>query len=187
MAQGRASFLKILPLIIVGAIAGRVLASMAGGSSFFNWLIGLLVLGFVVYLIWLFAFKNQATRKATPAETAAALNFQPEPGKGVIYLYRKQFVAVLVGMDVVLDGQPIGQTRGYCFYRLVLEPGQHVLSGDDKCKEPLSFEVAAGEVAYIEKEILMGAFKGGYHYRRNADVAAAQAAIRSCKLLLPKG
>ncbi|MGJ7902771.1 hypothetical protein [Lysobacter sp. 1R34A] len=187
MAQGRASFLKILPLIIVGAIVGRIMASMASGSSVFSWLIGLLVVGFGAYLVWLFAFKNQATRKATPAQTAAALNFQPEPGQGVIYLYRKQFVAVLVGMDVVLDGDLIGQTRGFCFYRLVVEPGRHVLGGDGKCKDPLSFEVAAGEVAYIEKEILMGALKGGYHYRRIDDVAAAQATIRSCKLLLPKG
>jgi len=102
----------------------------------------------------------------------------------VIYLYRNQLVGLLVGLNVVLDGQPVGQTRGFRFYRLEVAAGTHVLSGDGKCPEPLEVTVAEGEIAYVEQEIVMGMVKGGYRYNRIADIPKAQKAIYGCKLLL---
>lgn len=188
MNLGRASLPKYLALFIVGAIGGLVVVSLARGSAAQTWIFIaciLMLLAFFGYVIWMLAFKNKTTRTATPAEKQAALQFAPTPGKGVIYVYRKQLVGLLVGLDVLLDGKVIGQTRGLRFYRLEVEPGPHHLGGDKKCPQPLELTVADGEVAYVEQEIVMGMVKGGYRYTRITNPPQAQQAIYSCKLLLP--
>lgn len=188
MNLGRASLPKYLVLAAIGAVGGFLCVFLAKGTAAENWILllcGVLVLLFFGYVIWLLAFKNKSTRNATPAQKQAALQFASTPGKGVIYVYRKQLVGLLVGLDVSLDGTLIGQTRGLRFYRLEVEPGRHVLGGDRKCPEPLEVNVADGEVAYVEQEIVMGMVKGSYRYTRVADVPQAQRSIHSCKLLLP--
>jgi hypothetical protein len=187
MNLGRASLPKYLALSLIGAVGGFVLIFVARGSGNERWLmIGCvaILLAFLVYVVWLLAFKNKSTRVGSQAQKQAALQFAPSPGKGVIYVYRKQLVGLLVGLNVVLDGRPVGQTRGLRFYRLEVEPGTHLLSGDKKCPESLEVDVAAGEIAYVEQEITMGMVKGGYRYNRIADIPKAQQAIYGCKLLL---
>ncbi len=190
MDLGRASLPKYLVFAVIGGIAGLIGVSMARGTGAQSWILlacALLGLCFMGYVIWLLAFKNTSTRTATPAQKAAALQFTATPGNGVIYIYRKQLVGLLVGLDVVLDGNRVGQTRGLRFYRLQVPPGTHVLSGDGKCPQSLSVDVADGEIAYVEQEIVMGMIKGSYRYNRITQVPQAQQAIYSCKLLLPTG
>ena len=187
MDLGRASVPKYLLLTFIGAVAGLLAFFLFRSAAWERgiMLLALLILaGFLVYVIWLLAFKNRATRVATPQQKQVALEFAALADKGVVYLYRKQLVGLLVGLDVVLDDRHIGQTRGLRFYRLELEPGTHVLAGDRKCPEPLSFHIAAGEVRYIEQELVMGLVKGSYRYSEVTDLTQAQQAVYACKLLL---
>jgi uncharacterized protein DUF2846 len=187
MDLGRASLPKYLALSLIGAVGGVLLIFLARGSGAERWLMigcALILLALLGYVAWLLTVKNKSTHVASPAQKQAALQFAPSPGKGVIYLYRSQLVGLLVGLNVVLDGRPVGQTRGFRFYRLEVAPGTHVLSGDSKCPEPLEVTVGEGEIAYVEQEIVMGVVKGGYRYKRIADVPKAQQAIYGCKLLL---
>ena len=187
MNLGRASIPKYLLLSLLGAVAGVLAFSLFRSAAWERgiMMLALLILaGFLAYAVWLLAFKNRATRVATPQQKQAALQFLPLADKGVIYVYRKQLVGLLVGLDVMLDGKQIGQTRGLRFYRLELAPGTHVLAGDRKCPEPLTFQIAAGEVLYIEQELVMGLVKGSYRYRQVTDLSQAQQAVYSCKLLL---
>ena len=187
MNLGRASLPKYLVLSLIGAVGGFILIFVARGSGTERWLMigcAAIALGFLVYVIWLLAFKNKSTHAASPAQKQAALQFAPSPGKGVIYVYRKQLVGLLVGLNVLLDGKLVGQTRGLRFYRLEVEPGTHVLSGDKKCPEPLEVTVGEGEIAYVEQEIVMGMVKGGYRYNRISNIPEAQQGIYACKLLL---
>jgi hypothetical protein len=184
----KAELWKFVVLAIIGALAGQFLMVFAKGTfleSIFLWLCGFICIGFVGYVVWLLAFKNKSTLKATDAQKSEAMHFIAEPNMGVIYVYRKQYIAMLAGFDVVLDGNLIGQTRGYCFYRLLVSPGKHVLSGDKKCQGQLSVEVNAGQIVYVEKEILMGAMSGGYHFVINDNMVKAQDLIKSCKMFLP--
>jgi hypothetical protein len=177
----------LIALGAAGGVGGMMLSNMVKGTSLQGplfALIGLALLGFVGYVVWMLAIKNKSVNKASPEQLAQALKFLPVPGKAVLYLYRKQYVGMLMGMDVVLNGELIGQTRGYCFYRLLLEPGQYTLSGDKKCVGNLSFEAKDGQAIYIEKEITMGAMSGGYRYVTASSIAEAQEKIRGCKLFL---
>ncbi|RNF86099.1 hypothetical protein [Montanilutibacter psychrotolerans] len=188
MNLGRASMLKMLPFIFVGTFVGIALSFVSRGSSLHaivSWGGLLIVVAFAVYVVWLLGFKNQATRKASSAQRQDALQFAPVADKGVLYVFRKQYVGMLVGRDLLLDQRLIGQTRGYCFYRLEVAPGTHELAGSKKCAGPMQVNVAAGEIVYIEQEMQMGMVSSGYQYRLVDNAAQAQAKIRGCKLLLP--
>jgi hypothetical protein len=184
----KAAMWKYIVLALIGVFLGQFLMAFARGTfleSLFLWLCGFICIGFVAYVFWLLLFKNKSTQKASDADKAEALKFQPDPSMGVIYVYRKQYIAMLAGFDVVLNGALIGQTRGYCFYKLLVNPGKHVLSGDKKCQGQLDVEVNAGQIVYVEKEILMGAMSGGYHFVINENMVKAQDLIKSCKMFLP--
>jgi TM2 domain-containing membrane protein YozV len=177
----------MIALGAAGGVGGMILSRMVKGTSLqgpFFALIGLVLIAFIGYVVWMLVVKNKSVSKATPEQQSQALKFLPVPGRAVVYLYRKQYVGMLMGMDVVLNGQLIGQTRGYCFYRLELAPGHYTLSGDKKCVGELSFEAKDGQAIYIEKEITMGAMSGGYRYVLTNNIAQAQEKIRGCKLYL---
>lgn len=186
MDLGRANIGKLLPFVILGGVAGLAAALFLRGSAaaIFNILAAVVLLGLAGYVIYILAVKNKAMPTASAEEKQHALQFNPVAGKGVLYLYRAQTVGLLAGLDVNLDGRNIGQTRGYSFFRIELEPGQHSLSGASN-SQPLTFDIAAGQVLYIEQQILMGAVKGSYEYRLESDIDKAQAGTRKGKMFLP--
>jgi hypothetical protein len=178
--------LMLLAIIAVvsGLIGSQLFRSTQG--TFFGGVVMLLcvliVLFFVGYVVWMLTVKNQKIIKAGDTEKEAALRFEAEPNSGVIYVYRNQYTGFLVGMNVMLDSASIGQTRGFCFYRLVVTPGTHVIGGDKRCQASVSIDIAAGQIAYVEQEIVMSATKGGYQFKIAEDIAKAQAAMRKSKL-----
>jgi hypothetical protein len=176
--------------IAVGAIAGVVgmsaypIARSLGLVSVLNWIVGIILLAAVGLVVWMF-MQNKGTIKASAEQTQQARLFQPEPGKGVIYVLRHQYMGMLQGLDVKLNGQSIGQTRGYCFYRLVVEPGTHQLSGTEKCPEGLSVTVAAGQIAFVEQYLRNDPVViAKYGYEWSADIAGAQQKILKSKMFL---
>jgi cbb3-type cytochrome oxidase subunit 3 len=179
---------NLMLLAIVAAVCGLI------GAQFFRSTQGtflggavmllcvLMVLFFIGYVVWMLTVKNQKIIKASDTEKEAALRFEPEPNCGVIYIYRSQYTGFLVGMNVMLDSALIGQTRGFCFYRLVVVPGAHIIGGDKQCQASVSTDVSAGQIVYVEQEIVMSATKGGYQFKIAEDIATAQAAMRKSKL-----
>jgi hypothetical protein len=175
-------------VVAVAAISGLIGAQLfrnTQGTLFASAVMltcALLVLIFVGYAAWMLTVKNQKIIKANDAEKVAALRFEAEPNAGVIYVYRNQYAGLLVGMNVMLDSMLIGQTRGFCFYRLVVAPGTHIVGGDKHCQTSVSVDVGAGQIAYVEQEIVMKSTKGGYQFKMVTNIAKAQAAM--CKLKL---
>lgn len=188
MHFGRASLLKLIPFVIIGALLGVFAMRMARGTAGIAILL-LLAAGIVVAVlaavVWMFVRHNRPVAMASDADRRAALGFAPVAGKGVLYLYRSQYVAMLAGFDVVLDGRFIGQTRGYRFYRLVLEPGRHVLSGGRFCAGDLAFDLHAGQVLYVEQEVQLGSVFNRYQYVLREGSSAVQKTIHGLKMLLP--
>ena len=187
----KATMPKMIALMVVGALGGIFLVSFLDGQTggIVSLLGGVFILGLLVYAVWLFVKLKKTANKADPQVRKAALAFEPVDGKAVIYVYRPQFVGKLVGFDLVLNQQLIGQTHGSTFYRLEVEPGQHELSGNKKCKQTFALEAVAGDVLYVQQEVMMGAFSGGYQYRGAAstqEVKQAQSDIRGCKMYQPK-
>jgi hypothetical protein len=182
----RANMGAFIAIAAVSGVIGSQLSRSTKGTfvgGVLMWLVGLAIVGFIGFAIWSL-MKNKSVIKASPEEKKTALQFVTDPTQGVIYIYRNQYMGLLAGMDVILDGAFIGQTRGYCFYRLVVAPGTHVFSGAKSCQNTLSVEIGAGQIAYVEQEVVVGAIKGGYQYNLINDINKAQAGVRNCKLLL---
>lgn len=180
---------NLMVLAIVAAISGVIGSQLfrstkgtfAGGMVML--LCALAVLFFIGYVVWMLTVKNQKIIKASDAEKELALRFESEPDSGVIYIYRHQYAGFLVGMNVMLDSALIGQTRGFCFYRLVAAPGTHIISGDKRFPASVSVDIGAGEILYIEQEIVMSTTKSGCQFKIAPDVAKAQAVMRKLTLL----
>lgn len=188
MHFGRASLLKLMPFVAVGALVGVVAMRAAHGTSMRGVILLLamaILLALVAGVIWVFAVHNRRVAVAGDVQKRDALDFAPVAGKGVLYPYRSQYVAMLAGFDVVLDGRFIGQTRGYRFYRLVLEPGRHVLSGGRFCAGDLAFDIHAGQVLYVEQEVQLGSVFNRYHYLLREGTSTVQKTIHGLKMLLP--
>jgi hypothetical protein len=176
---------KHLAIAGVAGLMGYGLVQVSKGTAFGSvlmWLCILITIGFVIFVV-LMLLRNKAVNKASPAELAAARQFIPEPNAAVIYLFRKQYMGMLMGFDVALNGALIGQTRGYCFYRLVVAPGVHIISGEAGV-EPVSVTVGVGQIAFVEQS-LTGKSKPRYQFEWTPDIAGAQAKINTCKMYLP--
>jgi hypothetical protein len=175
--------------IITGAAAalfGMLLYNSTKGTALqgpMNWFVGLLILGMVGFVVYVLLIKNKPLRKASADQQAQALRFQADPSAGVIYIFRKQYAGMLAGLDVLLNDQYIGQTRGYCFYRLVVVPGTHTLTGAANCKTPIALAIQAGQIAFVEQSLVTEPGPVRYQYQLiNASDAIPR--IQSCKMLL---
>ncbi len=185
----RPNMMVLATVAVISGLIGAQLFGSTQGTLFGSAVMltcALLVLIFVGYAAWLLTVKNQKIIKAGDAEKVAALRFEAEPNAGVIYVYRNQYAGLLVGMNVMLDSVQIGQTRGFCFYRLVVAPGAHMIGGDKQYRgqrqASVSIEVGAGQIVYVEQEVVMSSTRSGCQFKVVADVGAAQSAMRKLKL-----
>jgi hypothetical protein len=170
---------------LIGLLIGGLLVFVIPREPFLKWLLLVDAVFFCVLVMVL--WRNKKIVKASPEQRRAALEFQPVAGKAVLYVFRHQFIGLLRGFDLVLDGRCLGQTRGLTFYRLELEPGKHSLSGGKECQESLEMEVAAGQVYLVEQELLQGMWRMGYHYLPRENAMKTRLVVQECKMLLPVG
>jgi len=128
---------------------------------------------------------NNATSDATTAEEQQAKLILPDSQNAVVYIFRDAFYAMLVGFDIRLNGEVVGQTRGKTFLRLTLAPGQHVLSSinpQNATHTDLTLHVIAGKIGYFEHSVRFAA-KGAQHGFTICDDATAQSRVRRCRLI----
>lgn len=189
MNFGRATLGKYLVFSILGVIIGGGLmlfiAFSGKGEALATPMLvisGLILLGMFAFILYILLVKNKSVRQASPQERQAALQFQPQPGKAALYIFRDQFVGFARGLETVLDGQRLSQTRGYRFMRLDLEPGRYTLSGDKSCTA-LSIDLGPDQVLLLEQELLMNSFSTSYAYKPHPDTPHTRARIAKLKML----
>jgi len=186
-----------LKAILIGVLVGGAISFAFGmldgfliarGGEPIGWALRVGVgtsLGVVTMLLVSALSGNKALRLAPAADDKRAKTFAPDPGRGVIYVFRAAFVGKLVGLDLLVDGRPVAQTRGKTFVRLDLAPGDHTLAsvhpGHDN-QVDLRVSAPAGSIVYVEQSIRMGALQSGPALAL-ADNNKSQARIRRCRLL----
>lgn len=93
-----------------------------------------------------------------PPPTAAeiqAKRFEPVPGKAVVYLYRDAVNYTTVAAPVALDGNEVGANFAGTFFRFVVDPGEHRISGTVADNGSLRFKVAANQVYFVQQTALV--------------------------------
>jgi hypothetical protein len=185
------------PAILVGLLVGGAVSFgfgvldgliVARGGQPLGWTMRVGVgtaLGVVTMAIVGALSGNRALAFAGAADDKLAKTFQPDPQRGIVYVFRDAFVGKLVGLDVLVDGALEAQMRGKTFVKVALAPGSHTLSSvqpGQTNRADLTVSVAAGSLTYVEQAIKMGALQSGPSLALR-DEKNAQPRVRRCRLL----
>jgi hypothetical protein len=130
---------------------------------------------------------NRGMTRAAAAEESEAKRFTPVAEQAVAYVFRDSYVRILVGLDVLVDGAPIGRTLGKTFYRIPLAPGEHVLASRDPkngSQHEHRLSAHAGAIVFLEQRLDYG-LTGLRHELVPIEAASATRRIRRCRLLMP--
>lgn len=183
----RATLPLIIVLLVAGLIAGQVLSSYvlsSGSSGIFMILCAIIFLvGFFAFAIWQMVSSSGKVKVADSALRRDVIKFEPHPDLATLYIARPQIVGIAIALPIIINDVNTIWTKGKTFYRLDLPAGTYTLTGNKKCKKDLSLNLNAGEITYVEQEILVGMMSGGYGFNQTNDPVAAHKDIQVCKLL----
>ena len=130
---------------------------------------------------------NKKVSHAAKNEEAEAKRCAPIPGRAIVYVFRDAYLGKVAGLDVIVDGKPVGQTRGKTFYRLELAPGEHVLTSrnpQNGSQHEHRLSAGAGSLVFLEQHLSFGMVTFN-HKIVPAEQGAATRRIQKCRLLLP--
>ncbi len=172
----------IISVVIGGIIGMFVSQSGIGGKSYFLICMVLLAI-FIGFVGWVIITSMKKTPKATQEEDREAKKFLSISDKGVVYIFRDQFIAMAKAFPVTISGQPAGWVKGKMVLRLELPAGQYTISGDKACRENTDFAIENGQILFIEQEVVAGALKGGYIFNILEDNQKVRSRITQCRLV----
>ena len=89
-------------------------------------------------------------------QDAALKTFQVPADKAGIYVFRNESMGAAVKMDVIIDGQNIGETAAKTFMYREVAPGKHTVASKAENTDTIDVEIAPGKAAYIWQEVKMG-------------------------------
>jgi len=91
-----------------------------------------------------------------PNQDAAAKTFQVPADKAGIYVYRNESIGTAVKMDVIIDGQNIGETAARTFFYKEVAPGKHTVTSKAENTDTVEVDLKPGSLAFIWQEVKMG-------------------------------
>ncbi|WP_434778890.1 DUF2846 domain-containing protein [Neisseria sp. Ec49-e6-T10] len=171
---------------IVGVFVGVFVSRMPGlgNSPIFSGLMALVLLAVFGWAVWVIFSSFLKTKKAPKELEKLAKEFSVSTDKAVVYVFRDQFIAMLKALPIMINQQELAWIKGKTFARFELPEGEYTVSGHKMCKEPLVIQVKAGQVVFLEQEIVTGALKGSYTYNLLTDEQDAKNRIKWCKLVV---
>ena len=111
----------------------------------------------------------------------------------LLYVYREGFMGKQLGFDVLVDGQPAAQLKSPRFVRLVLVPGEHVLTvgttgfaASQNKAASTSLSAVAGETVVLKAFVERGMAQNSIQLVREANPAAALGKLASIPMVVPE-
>ena len=120
----------ILGFAVAFAVGGLLafLESLAGAPDMTGPVIAGTGAGVASAFIFANLSGNRSIANASEAEKEAALTGAPPDGKALLFLYRRGYIAKLVGMDFAVDGNPVAQLKSPHFTCIVVPAGAHIVT-----------------------------------------------------------
>lgn len=129
------------------------------------------------------ALSGCATVKQAPAgDDAAAKRFEAPAGLSRIYIYRNEFLGTLVGLDLTVDGQVAGITKGKTFVVADVPAGPHQIVSKGENSSSLSVTAEAGQPLFVWQEVKMGLLSAGSRLH-SVDAATGRAGVLETSLV----
>ncbi|WP_428420582.1 DUF2846 domain-containing protein [Methylibium sp.] len=89
-------------------------------------------------------------------QDATLKTFQAPADKAGIYIYRNESMGAAVKMDVLLDGQNIGETAANTYMYREVAPGLHTVASKAENTDTVEVDLKPGTLAFIWQEVKMG-------------------------------
>lgn len=123
-----------------------------------------------------------SVKPAGPGQDAAVKRFEVPPTQSRIYIYRNEFLGTLVGLDLLVDGQAAGTTKGKTFVVADVEAGEHQLVSKGENTHTLTLTTRAGEPSFVWQEVKMGLLSAGSRLH-SVDAATGRAGVLETQLV----
>lgn len=124
-----------------------------------------------------------ASIKTAPAgEDSAAKRFEAPAGLSRIYIYRNEFLGTLVGLDLSVDGQVAGTTKGKTFVIADVPPGEHEIVSKGENTHQLRISTQVGQPSFVWQEVKMGLLSAGSRLHA-VDAATGRAGVNESSLV----
>ena len=138
-----------------------------------------------VLVISLMTISCASTSKATEDKSTAAKQFEKNPEKGVVYVYRPgRAVGAAAQSQIRINGIDAGGTGPGTFFRWELSPGTYAFSAfTTESSAIIEIEVEANEHYFIRQDERIGLASGRVTMVVQ-DEATGMAGVNSCKLLV---
>jgi hypothetical protein len=148
--------------------------------------------GFGAWNVFKAVSGNRPMATADAARRTAALAFTVPPGGAAIYIYRPSLIGGLAGLDVFVDGRPLGQIKSHCFMTVAVTPGHHSVGGklprqadgteDGRGTTTTEFDVAEGKFAAVR---LSWSVVKGAVLENMTDLEDAKRSMAQAKMVEP--
>lgn len=91
-----------------------------------------------------------------PARDAALKTFTVPADRAAIYIYRNETLGAAVKMDIMLDGQNIGETASRTYLYREVAPGKHTVAAKAENTDTVELDLKPGTIAYLWQEVKIG-------------------------------
>ena len=132
--------------------------------------------------IWIYIPVQSPVLLASRDADMEAKKFLPVPDKAVLYIYRNQFIGSAWQIPITVNGELIGNTGGFTFFRKTLPPGEHVVESWAENPTQITLYLEAGKIYYVRHKTRSGMTKirAGLHL---VDEATRREGVKQAKLL----
>jgi hypothetical protein len=112
-----------------------------------------------------------------------AKKFLPVPDNAVLYIYRNQFIGSAWQIPITINGELIGNTGGFTFFKKILPPGEYVIESWADNPMQITMNLEAGKIYFVRQKTRSGMTKiqADFHL---VDEATGREGVNQAKLLL---
>ncbi|MCV2365683.1 DUF2846 domain-containing protein [Paucibacter sp. DJ1R-11] len=123
-----------------------------------------------------------SVKQAPAGEDASVKRFEAPAGLSRIYIYRNEFLGTLVGLDLSVDGQVAGTTKGKTFVIADVPPGEHEIVSKGENTHQLRISTQIGQPSFVWQEVKMGLLSAGSRLHA-VDAATGRAGVNESSLV----
>ena len=120
--------------------------------------------------------------QASSDSDAEAKQFITHPGFATLYVYRDEFPVADHDLEesvLYVDNRLVGSTLPGTYFRVDVQPGNHLLHGYSYDHGTLTINTPSGEITFVSLNVVNGVS----HYRRIAPETGKRELTRCCVLM----
>ena len=125
--------------------------------------------------------------EASPEQDQQAKQFSAPRNMAGVYIFRNEMMGMLNSLDVILDGKPLGATKGKTYLYTEVAPGRHTVTGKGENESTVTFDAVAGRLYFMWQEVKMGLMSPRNELKVVDEATGKAGVMESKRVLAPQG